>query len=216
MFAVLLLCLVGVALSQQPGPCMTPPQWEANIFDVNEQQGFLVRGRLSYDAIYHRERLVEIVDVGREESAFEVLALFDASTEYVYDFKYHNCSRRPLTRPWRNFGIPPEARSFGEAYIGTSAAPGFGLLVTLWGGNHTTPTNDTVRTFGTWTYQACLPVHFVSHNSRYGRSQTSFFDIVAGISDPNVFIPRRECLSEKEYAMRHVLFGAPPKKIEKK
>jgi hypothetical protein len=83
------------------------------------------------------------------------------------------------------------------------------------GGNHTTPSNDTVRTFGTWTYQACLPVNFIRHSTQYGRTQSSFFDIVAGISDPNVFIPRRECLTEKEYAMRHALFGAPPKKITK-
>jgi hypothetical protein len=72
--------------------------------------------------------------------------------------------------------------------------------------------NDTIRTFGSWTYQACLPVHRVTHSSRYGRSQTEFFDITAGIRDPNVFIPRRECLTEKEYAMRHVLFGTPAEK----
>jgi hypothetical protein len=83
------------------------------------------------------------------------------------------------------------------------------------GGNHTTPSNDTVRTFGTWTYQACLPVNFIRHSTQYGRTQSSFFDIVAGISDPNVFIPRRECLTEKDYAMRHALFVAPPKKITK-
>jgi hypothetical protein len=63
--------------------------------------------------------------------------------------------------------------------------------------------------------QACLPVSHISHSQQYGRSQTSFFDIVAGISDPNVFIPRRECLTDKEYAMRHILFGGPSKQIPK-
>ncbi|CAF1035751.1 unnamed protein product [Rotaria sordida] len=215
MFAIFLLCLVGFTVAQQPKPCTTPPQWEANVFDSNDQSRFRVRGRLSYDANNHRERLVEEVEVGSEDNFYDVIALFDLQMEFVYDFKARNCTRRPLTRPWRDFGIRPDARSFGEAYVGTSAVPGLGLLVTLWGGNHTTPSNDTVRTFGTWTYHACLPVSVISHSSQYGRSQTSFFDIVAGISDPNVFIPRPECLTEKEYAMRHVLFGAQGKKMKK-
>jgi hypothetical protein len=77
--------------------------------------------------------------------------------------------------------------------------------------NHTGPANDTVRTFGTWTYQACLPVRFISHSSRFGRSELSFFDVTAGIRDPNVFIPRPECLTEEENIMRDALFGKSPK-----
>jgi len=212
MFTVVLLCLVGIAVAQPPKPCTTPPQWEANIFDVNQQQKFMARGRLSYDATFHRERLIEEIEDGSQESFYDVLALFDAQIEYAYNFRARNCTRRPITRPWRDFGIRPDARSYGEAYIGSSAAPGLGLLVTMWGGNHTTPSNDTVRTFGTWTLQACLPVSHMSHSQQYGRSHTSFFDITAGISDPNVFIPRRECLTEKEYAMRDILFGKSSQK----
>ncbi|CAF1387882.1 unnamed protein product [Adineta steineri] len=215
MFAVLAFCLVAFVAAQTPRPCTTPPQWEANIFDHNQQQKFTVRGRLSYDAAYRRERMVEEVIIGSTDDAFDVIALFDSNTEYVYDFKNHNCSRRKIDRRWRDFGIRPDATSFGEAYIGSSAAPGLGLLVTLWGGNHTTPSNDTVRSFGTWTMRGCLPVRHISHSAQYGRTETSFFDITAGISDPNVFIPRRECLTEKEYAMRDILFGTPTK-IEKK
>ncbi|CAF3895179.1 unnamed protein product [Rotaria sordida] len=132
MFAIFLLCLVGFTVAQQPKPCTTPPQWEANVFDSNDQSRFRVRGRLSYDANNHRERLVEEVEVGSEDNFYDVIALFDLQMEFVYDFKARNCTRRPLTRPWRDFGIRPDARSFGEAYVGTSAVPGLGLLVTLW------------------------------------------------------------------------------------
>jgi len=214
MFAVLVLCLLGFVAAQPPRPCTTPPQWEANIFDINEQQRFMVRGRLSYDAVYHRERLVEEVDVGRQDDFYDTIALFDLQTEYIYNFRARNCTRRRLTRAWRDFGIRPDATSRGEAYVGTSALPGSGVLVTLWSSNHTGPANDTVRTFGTWTYQACLPVRRVSHSSAYGRSELSFFDVTAGIHDPNVFIPRPECLTEEEHANRHVLFGTP-KKLQK-
>lgn len=132
MLAIFLLCMVAFAAAQQPKPCMTPPQWEANVFDNNELNKFMVRGRLSYDATNHRERIVEEVDEDKEQMFFDVIALFDLQVEFVYDFKARNCSRRPLTRPWRDFGIAPNAKSFGEAYIGTSALPGMGLLVTLW------------------------------------------------------------------------------------
>ncbi len=82
------------------------------------------------------------------------------------------------------------------------------------GGNQTAPGNDTVRTFGTWTYQSCLPVRFIRNSSQFGRTETSFFDITAGISNPSVFIPRPECLTEEENAKRDILFGTP-KKIHK-
>jgi hypothetical protein len=73
------------------------------------------------------------------------------------------------------------------------------------GGNHTGPANDTVRSFGTWTYQGCLPVRHVSHSSVFGRTETSFYDIVAGIPDPSVFIPRPECLTAEENSMRDII-----------
>jgi len=79
--------------------------------------------------------------------------------------------------------------------------------------NFTTPTNDTVRSFGTWSYLGCLPIRFIDHSAQFGRTEISFYDITVGIRDPSVFIPRRECLTEEEYAMRHVLFGQTPKKI---
>jgi hypothetical protein len=132
MFGVLLLCLIGLAVAQQPQPCITPTQWEGNFFDINEQRGVMVRGRLSYDALYHRERLVDEIDVGRNESFYDTISLFDAQIEYVYNFRFRNCTRRPLTRPWRNSGIPATDRSLGEAYVGTSSAPAAGILVTLW------------------------------------------------------------------------------------
>ena len=132
MFVVLFLCLVAIAASQKPIPCTTPPQWEGRIFDMNEQEKFLVRGKLSYDAVYHRERLIEDVEEGSHEDFYDVIALFDSRVEFVYNLRARNCSRREITRPWRDFGIRPDARSFGEAYIGSSALPGASVLVTIW------------------------------------------------------------------------------------
>lgn len=80
------------------------------------------------------------------------------------------------------------------------------------GGNFTIPTGEVLPYIGTWTYQGCLPVSRITFSEKYGNEILSFFDITVGISDPNVFIPRQECLTEYEYAMRNVLFGKPSKK----
>ena len=132
MFAVLLLCLVGLTLAQRPQPCITPAQWEGRIFDTNEEQHYLVRGRFTYDAISHRERLIDDFDQGGDDDYYDTIALFDLKIEFVYDFEARNCTRRPLTRPWRDFGIRGNDTSYGEAYVGSSAVPGAGILVTLW------------------------------------------------------------------------------------
>jgi hypothetical protein len=132
MFAALLLCLVGIVAAQRPHPCTAPPQWEARIFDHNEEQKFGLQGRLSYDATYHRERLVEEVEEGTQDDFYDTIALFDSKIEFVYNFKARNCTRREITRPWRDFGIRPNDTSYGEAYIGSSGFPGSGVLVTIW------------------------------------------------------------------------------------
>ena len=132
MFAALVLCMIGMAVAQTPRPCTTPPQWEGRLMDFNEEEKFFVRGKLSYDSTYRRERLVEEVEAGTQDDYFDNLALFDSQIEFSFNFKTRNCSRRALTRPWRDFGIQPDATSYGEAYIGSSAFPGTGVLTTIW------------------------------------------------------------------------------------
>jgi hypothetical protein len=85
------------------------------------------------------------------------------------------------------------------------------ILLTYRGGNYTTPTNDTGRDFGAWTVEHCLPVDFVRYSQTYGRTQTIFINIMPNISNPNVFIPRKECLTAEEYSLRDVIFGKSSK-----
>jgi hypothetical protein len=132
MFVALFLCLVGIAVAQRPVPCTTPQQWEARVFDFDEKEQFRMEGRLSYDAVYHRERLADEVDEPGQRDFYETLALFDSQIEFIYNFRARNCTRRPITRPWRDFGIRANDTSYGEAYIGSSVFPGAGILVTIW------------------------------------------------------------------------------------
>lgn len=76
--------------------------------------------------------------------------------------------------------------------------------------NFTGPLNDTVSSFGTWTYLNCLPVRIIEHSSQFGRTEISFYDIVAGISNPSIFIPRPECLGKEDYTHKeNVSYKAP-------
>lgn len=132
MYAALVLCLIGMAVAQQPTPCTSPPQWEARIFDTNEEQNLVIVGRFSYDSIYHRERLIDEIEEGTTVDNYDTVSLFDLQVEYAYNFRARNCTRRPITRAWRDFGIRPTDTSYGEAYVGSSSVPGAGMLVTLW------------------------------------------------------------------------------------
>lgn len=62
--------------------------------------------------------------------------------------------------------------------------------------NYTTPSNDSVREFGSWTFLHCLPMNIVRYSAQYGRSQITFLNIIPNITNPNVFIPRKECLQK--------------------
>lgn len=86
-------------------------------------------------------------------------------------------------------------------------------MFTFRGGNYTLPGNEIAPYILSWTYQGCLPVSRAVFSQKYGNEILSFFDITVGISDPNVFIPRRECLTATEWDNRYTLFAVPSKTI---
>ena len=95
----------------------------------------------------------------------------------------------------RNFEIPQNATFYGENYVGSSAVPDGGLLVTVWGDKFQDEKGNNVDYFGVWTYEACIPVslQYYSDTGKYDL-HVELFDITPGIDDPNVFIPHEECL----------------------
>ncbi len=75
------------------------------------------------------------------------------------------------------------------------------------GGNFTNQQNETISYIGSYTYQGCVPVDRTLFGRTLGIAHIGFYDVTAGIRDPNVFIPRRECLSDEEWENRQTLFG---------
>lgn len=55
----------------------------------------------------------------------------------MYDISYHNhsCKRIPLRVHFHPMEVPREAKLLSEVVLGSSSAPGQGLLVNIWVGN---------------------------------------------------------------------------------
>lgn len=81
------------------------------------------------------------------------------------------------------------------------------------GGNFTTRQNETYEFVSQWTYNGCIPVSRTTFTPYNDTEHLSFFDVSLGISDPNVFIPRRQCLSDYEWEHRYEIFGKPTDKF---
>ena len=63
-------------------------------------------------------------------------------------------------------------------------------------GNITQIPGNVFTYVSTWTYRECIPVTVTTYSEKSGREYVSFYDVTLGIRDPNVFIPRPECLTE--------------------
>jgi hypothetical protein len=132
-----LLLSISAILAQKPVPCTSPLQWGARTFEYDEEKQFFLRGYISYDAIYKRTRTIDEWILQNDREAFDTLRIYNSNIEYVYDLRKRTCVSQPITRAWRDFGIPVNATSYGENYVGSSAVPNANLLTTAWGFNIT-------------------------------------------------------------------------------
>lgn len=198
-----ILCFVVLAVTitaiscQVPTPCFTPPQWGARYFEYDPIRQDRTRARIWYDAVYQRERIIEEYTLGTDDEFYDILYLHSQQIQYVFSFKNKTCTKTPIDRPWRNFGIPANATSLGESYLGSSAVPNANLLTTIWQDTETDSQGNKYEYMGVWTYEACLPVTitYFSDNAKFN-THVTFVDIIPGIDDPNAFIPRKECLGK--------------------
>jgi hypothetical protein len=126
------LYLFGIAVAQVPRPCTSPSRWEALVHSTNPKLNADLRGRLSYDSVYQRTRILQEVKVGTTETYYDIITLYETKLIYFINVKNGNCSHFSFDQPWRDFGVQPDARSRGEAYIGSSNVPNTSLLVTIW------------------------------------------------------------------------------------
>jgi hypothetical protein len=156
----------------------------------------MIRARISYDAVYKRERIIEEFRLGDDDEYFDVLFLHNQQMEYRYNLKTKECQKQPITRPWTDYGVPKNSTSYGESYIGSAAVPNANILVTIWGNEFLDQKGNKIEYMGVWSLEGCLPIsaNYWSDTAKIS-THAHFFDITPGIDNPDVFIPRKECLS---------------------
>ncbi|CAH1793273.1 unnamed protein product [Owenia fusiformis] len=191
MNVLFVLSLVAVAFGQGPQRCETPKQWEGEITMHDHTDGIETRAKLTYDGVGERTRWVDRVFLNGKTEFYDTLRLHRENVEYVVDLRTKKCERRPLTERFRVFEIPLGAKSMGEAYVGSSALLGSGVLVGLW--EATLSDRDNGLWTGQWAVDGCVPVWDHLWHNRVNYTSIHFYDITLGISDPNVFLPPAEC-----------------------
>ncbi|KAK3092386.1 hypothetical protein FSP39_002199 [Pinctada imbricata] len=190
MIALLAVCLLAVSVTAQaPRPCQSPKQWEGRVFTVDRSKQFERYGKISYDEYAPRFRIIEEEREGSTEEFYDRLYLHNVGKEYSLNLKTRKCNVTSLTRPFRPFGVPPEAKFTGEATIGAAGVPGESVVIENFDGEF----SDGDKFFGDVTYPDCVPVANGVFSKEFGFVMNSFFDINVGIADPMVFVPPPEC-----------------------
>merc|ERR1711879_595804 len=134
---LILACASLVAVyAQQPTPCQTPPQWQGKFARRDDMKNFTMYAEISYDATNRRVREVEYLEEGSTRMFYDVLYLHNVNKEYKIDLKNKNCTVGSLTRPFRPFGIPPEANYTGSANVGPVNIPDEHATIVLFEGRN--------------------------------------------------------------------------------
>lgn len=154
-------------------------------------------GSFSYDAINKRERFLTDIISGGNFSQTNTVYLYNQQTEYIYDVVAQTCTKKSITSPWINAGVPKNATLVSTGYIGAEAIQGENIQIAYWSAEiqSTTVPGEIITFTGVFSLKACLPIFSIYESPSLGRIRYGFFDIVPGIKDPSVFVPPRPCLA---------------------
>uniref|UniRef100_A0A3B3QE92 Ependymin-like n=1 Tax=Paramormyrops kingsleyae TaxID=1676925 RepID=A0A3B3QE92_9TELE len=151
---------------------------------------FVAYERFSYDALGQQIHVRALIVDHNQTSFVDLLLLYKEGVSYEISYQNQTCKKAPLKTPFRPIEIPPDAKLQGEVVLGSSSAPGMGVLVNSWTGAVPELKAKYLLTF---TEFGCLPISSLNHVENVGLILTSFYDLVIGIEDPNEFIPPPFC-----------------------
>ncbi|TRY58440.1 hypothetical protein DNTS_002063 [Danionella cerebrum] len=179
--ALICLCLAQSSYAQKPEPCKTFPLLEGALYATIPGQHLRVFEKFSYDALGQNVRLLASGSDGNQTFSIDRLLLYREGVSY--EIHYHNktCTKEAFKAEFRHIGVPHNANFMAQMVLGSSSIPSQGLLVNNWN--------------GTWEETKVYTIDFTKEGEM--GVMTSFFDLVEGIEDPNVFIPPPFCDSVK-------------------
>merc|ERR1711963_457892 len=115
---------------------------------------------------------------------------YDETNKYRLALKTRKCNVTTMTRPFYPAGIPEEGKYVGEAVVGPVNIASEHVTVVTYDGRF----SDGSDFYGAVSYPDCVPISSGYYSNRTGFVHTSYYDIVAGLPDPSVFVPPTECL----------------------
>nr|WAJ59513.1 epdl2 protein [Gnathonemus petersii] len=183
------LCLVAVA-TEKPHPCKSPPLMVGRLTVVYPEGKFVAYERFSYDALGRQIRVRVLIEDHNKTSFEDVLLLYREGVSYEISYQNQTCKKTPLKTPFAPIEIPPDAHLQAEVVLGSSSAPGMGVLVNAWTG---AVPEQKAKYQLIFTEFGCLPISSINHVENVGLILTSFYDLVIGIEDPDEFIPPPFC-----------------------
>jgi len=192
LLAVAMFATIAVVSAQHPRHCVAPLEFEAHAFQMAPKEEFFRRGHFAYDARNERTSLFEDEHNGTDHEFYHTIELFRERKAFRFNLKTKVCTVQEIKHRFHRIEVPRNASFVGEAIIGTNAFENSGMLPPTWAPTHyATPW----AWFGVSPPRAagCVPIQDDFHDHNVGRVQTNFFDVVLGISDPNVFIPESSC-----------------------
>ncbi|XP_036444999.1 ependymin [Colossoma macropomum] len=193
LLTISLSVLLGV-LTQEPQPCKAPPYLEGKLLVVFPEGKTLVFEQFYYDAVEQRIRVIAHEQDSTHNVFVDRLLLF--RERFYYEISYHNksCTKVPFSAAFSPIEIPIDAHHKAQFVIGSLSAPAQGLLVNNWEGSIAEIKANYSMTF---TEFGCIPVTILYSVEKTGHIVSSFFDIVIGIENPDIFIPPSFCTSAK-------------------
>ncbi|KAL8593178.1 hypothetical protein ACOMHN_009833 [Nucella lapillus] len=196
LLVVAVLVCLGGSWAQVPSHCVTPSQFTGRSTQFDHETNQINRYFIAYDALNKRRAFIEEQNAVIPGKQFlEFLMLGNENVMYEINLSKKTCRKSPMRRPWRPFGIPPNATFESEYYIG---GPGEQLFAQEW--SDRIPLRQREYWLGVFSMKNCYPIRevFIADYKELNSTTTNnIFDIVEGIIDPNIFIPPPECRTAK-------------------
>ncbi|XP_037116370.1 ependymin-like 1 [Syngnathus acus] len=191
---LVLVCFLAACAAQKPHPCVSPSLLSGQFSVSTQNEQLWAFARFLYDALGQRIRLQEFGFYQNKTFTYDTLLLYREGVMYEINNRDKKCMKRPLQGDFHPMEVPKNASLLGQVVVGSSSAPGQGLLVNTWTGEFpaNAPYLFTVTEFG------CIPVSTAFKTQPFGWIVTSFFNNVIGISDPNELNPPSFCQDAEE------------------
>ncbi|KAL0993945.1 hypothetical protein UPYG_G00115900 [Umbra pygmaea] len=184
------LCLAVGGLAKDPHPCKSPPLLEGKLaLAIIKNKTFGIE-KFAYNAFDERVHVRVRLDVDNKTIYSDTLVLYREGVAFEIFRHNQTCTKVHFKDHWKPIEIPRDAKFLSQMIIGSFSEPGDGLLVNNWSGKVEEPPLKYLITF---TEFGCLPVYGWYDMPGQDVLGVSFFDIVIGVEDPNIFIPPSFC-----------------------